>query len=1054
MQHVNPAVAIHPSPEMPESAVRAPIDAGEDRDLILKAGAFRENFYVNFYPLVRESGMNPFEHYCTVGARQDWRPHPLFNTQYYLDIHPDVKGSDLHPLIHYLKYGGREWRRCTPMLDIDRYYENYKANVDGTLTRTIIEDFEHSKDRRLALQIFDDTGCHHPKAGDNFNEYVGILLEDGLAAGENPHILLELDRVTPDTHYQSRFAALERLLGPDPDLAQVPTHWIVDPKFYTQRHGAHAVHPTINFLRLGRRENVWIHPLFDPDYYAQNNALDKDSVGALLHYLSFITDDPDPNLYFDAASYRKYYGDKLKDQESLLQHYMRFGHMPFFETGRWFGQKFYLRRAAGIAEPNVPALVHYLHQGLEGGLPALPQQPFLDDTTTLTDDDLASEVKYAAQQRFELMGGSTPVVSVLLPTFQNVADTLRCVLSLLRSKDETPFTVLVLDDSAGHAAAATLARILTDVPGVVFRENGENLGFLRTCNAGAEASDTPYLFILNNDTLVLDGWLDEAMKTASSERDVGLVGSKLIYPSGLLQEAGGVIWSDGWAANFGRLDDPQAPEYCFKREVDYISGAAILIKRDVWQDVGGFSEYLVPAYYEDADLAMKLRAKGLRVIYQPLSVVIHVEGLSHGTDEASGGKRHMIINRERFREKWADVIADHGEHGKVTPAIFDRYCHGKVLFCDEEIPKPDRDAGSIRTFFMLKLLVELGFSVTYLPINGQRDGKYTVDLQRVGVQVLYEPYVSSGREYLFAKADEYDFLILTRVTSAGGFIPELKRKFPHLKMAFDTVDLHYLRTQRQAEASGDVEVHAQARELRKNELQTVGCADVTILTSPVEIDLLRAELGPFPHLELPLIYERREAPGGFETRADVAFVGGFRHPPNSDAVHYLVEEIWPRVRDAGLDARLHIIGADMPRSIHALADRDVVVPGFVTDIEAYFDNIRLSVAPLRFGAGIKGKVANALRLGVPSVCTPVAVEGMGLTDGQNVLVASSPAQFADAIIRAYTQDALWTSLSSAGKDFIDKRYGIEPTRRRLKSLCRALMPTEAGDDKRARPRLH
>jgi len=215
----------------------------------------------------------------------------------------------------------------------------------------------------------------------------------------------------------------------------------------------------------------------------------------------------------------------------------------------------------------------------------------------------------------------------------------------------------VVDDGSSDTTATRLA----SRDDIRYLRNPKNLGFVGSCNRGAQAAQGEFILFLNNDTVVLEGWLDHLVQTFADVPDAGLVGSKLLYPDGRLQEAGGIVWADASGWNWGRLADPSAPEFNFMRDVDYCSGASLLIRRRLFTDLGGFDERYAPAYYEDTDLAFAVRAQGLRVLYQPLSRVVHYEGISAGTDLTSGMKAYQVRNRERFQEKWGTALVARGE---------------------------------------------------------------------------------------------------------------------------------------------------------------------------------------------------------------------------------------------------------------------------------------------------------------------------------------------------------------------------------------------------------
>ena len=252
--------------------------------------------------------------------------------------------------------------------------------------------------------------------------------------------------------------------------------------------------------------------------------------------------------------------------------------------------------------------------------------------------------------------GGPPIATVVIPVFNHLDETLRCLHAIATTWFETlPVEIVVVDDASTDRSP----EILADLPGIAYLRNHENAGFVRSCNAGARHARGRYLCFLNNDTVVHKGWLDHLVATAERDARIGAVGAKLLYPNGRLQEAGGIIWRDGSGCNYGRNADPADARYNYERDVDYCSGAALLVRKHLFEELGGFSEAFAPAYYEDADLCFAIREAGYRVIYQPKAEVVHIEGATSGTQLDSGVKRYQRINRPKFEEKWHSQLALH-----------------------------------------------------------------------------------------------------------------------------------------------------------------------------------------------------------------------------------------------------------------------------------------------------------------------------------------------------------------------------------------------------------
>ncbi|MEL6569298.1 MAG: glycosyltransferase [Pseudomonadota bacterium] len=1003
---------------------------------------FDETWYLAQYPEVSESELSPVDHYRQIGAFENLSPNPVFDAEFYVRTYPDVVEANLPAIVHYMMHGGREWRRPCPYFDMDRYFEAHQASVEATPSGTIVEDFFQSSDRARTFRFL-DVSFYRPfnATAQTPNALLVDFLTHGLPAGRHPHLLLELQTLElTGTAFEKRIA-FSQLWEPDSPLQKVKTHPLTDPEFYMRKHGGLSEHPIIHYLNHWRTGDRWIHPLFDCGFYMKQDGADVATVDPLTHYITLGEEAGLwPNAYFDPAFYRRMYADKLESGIHPLVHYMDFGHMVWFQPSENFGQRYYLARYPEVAERNEPALLEFLHVGRAAGRQAMPPKPFFDRTAGLTPIETVQMIKAAAKPQAE-----PPLVSVIVPAYKNVEYTLRCVLSMLESGDKTPFEIVIADDQSPDDSGKFLARELADVPGVVAYENETNLGFLKSCNAAVQRTSTKYLILLNNDTAVLPGWLDEMVATFDRDPYIGMVGSKLIYPNGLLQEAGGIVWDEGVCANYGRIDDPGRPEFNYERDADYISGASIMVRRDLWDHAGGFSEYLAPAYYEDTDFAMKVRSAGMRVVYQPLSVVVHYEGISSGTDTSTGVKSYQVINQKKFAEHWRADLAKLGKPGSMTRDMVDRRPKGSVLIYDADSPKPDKDSGSITAFFYMKLLTELGYRVTFVPENLQWSGRYSRDLQRIGVEVIHRPYARDPEQYVLENADRFDLFILSRVTAGGSFFPRLKAACPDKPIVFDTVDIHHLRMLREAELSGDQAALNKAYETKQLELDIIQKADATIIVSEHEVDYLRDEIGPFPSVVIPLIYEPFERDKGFQVRQDIAFVGGYRHPPNIDAVQHLVEDIWPRFREHNLGANLHIIGSHMPADFQDYADDDISIVGFVEDLETYLSRIRFTVAPLRYGAGVKGKVGNSLRMGVPVIGTRMATEGMGLVAGEHVLVGEDTGSFAALMADLYCNEQLWNNLSVNGQAYVESAFGKNAARSKLEGLARGLIKPVTKD---------
>ena len=415
------------------------------------------------------------------------------------------------------------------------------------------------------------------------------------------------------------------------------------------------------------------------------------------------------------------------------------------------------------------------------------------------------------------------------------------------------------------------------------------------------------------------------LRTFDDHANVGLVGAQLRYPDGRLQEAGGVVFTDGSAWNYGRRASPDDCRYAYVRDCDYASGAAIALPRALFAELGGFAHAYAPAYYEDTDLAFAVRARGLaRAV--PARCGRRARRRRHRGHRTSTSARRpaQVRNQGTFEKRWRDALATHAAPGTIpTPAVL----HARtpqVLIIDALTPHPDHDSGSLRLVNLMRLLREEGAHVVFLPANRANDGAATHALQQLGVECWHAPFAPRAPAWFREHGRRFDTIVLSRHYVASEFLPLARRHAPQARVVFDTVDLHYLREARGAELANDAALRRMALRTRALELDVIARSDATLVVSDVERTLLAIDA---PGAQVDILSNLHQIAGAgqpFAHREDLVFVGGFRHPPNVDAVRWFVEAIFPAVRARLPDVRFHCIGSHAPDAILALGKVDGV----------------------------------------------------------------------------------------------------------------------------------
>ena len=632
--------------------------------------------------------------------------------------------------------------------------------------------------------------------------------------------------------------------------------------------------------------------------------------------------------------------------------------------------------------------------------------------------------------------------SIIITARNEVEFTFQCLRSLLREVDFEKTEVIVVNDGSTDETNAMLAHF-RDFIRVL--DNADSHGFVDASNQAAAEARGQYLIFLNNKTVVAPEWLKYLIETVDQDESVGAVGSLIVYPDGRVKEAGGVIWKDGIALHYGRGQSPDDRRFNFARAVDFCSRTSLLVRRELFERLGGFARSYA-SDYEEVDLCFGVRALGYRVAYQPLSRVTHYEDAT-GSQEASDLKPSGSVNREKFRAKWAETLER--EHHENSPANVERAsAHGdapRVLVFDDHLPTPDRDAGSARMAFILRSLARWSRPV-FISLGKGRPVNYERQLWGDGIETASAvDYLRLLRERRFAAA------IMSRPIVAETFLASIRRADPRVRIVFDMVDAHFLRLEREASLTGNARVAKAARRFRKLETRIARASDLVWCTSEEDRVALERAAGPFNAVIVPTIHGLGGRGLPFDERRDLLFVGNFVHAPNRDALQFIAREIMPVVRESLPGVKLLVVGDNVPEEIAACASADVRVLGFVPDIKPLFANARLMVAPLRFGAGVKGKIGESLAHGLPVVTTPVGAEGMGLSDGVEALIASDePRDFAAAVARLYTDPELWQHLSDNGYRHIAMNFAPEVIERIVASSLQELIGSPAESSARTK----
>jgi GT2 family glycosyltransferase/glycosyltransferase involved in cell wall biosynthesis len=666
------------------------------------------------------------------------------------------------------------------------------------------------------------------------------------------------------------------------------------------------------------------------------------------------------------------------------------------------------------------------------------------------------------QQKLEILSGYTPLaredllvwevpvlrfqppprprVSIVVLTWNQWKFTARCLDSLLKFTRDVDYELILVDNASVDETSELFER---KIVGATIIRNAENLGFSKACNQGAAVARGEYLLFLNNDVILTPGWLSALLGCAARFPQAGAVGSRIVQMDGRLQEAGVVVWSDGSCMPYGLLGNPSEPAYNFAREVTYCSACSLLVRRDAFEKLGGFDERYSPAYYEDVDLCLGLQQQGLRVMYEPSSLVFHYGSATAGSSRAV---ELQLKNREKLKQKWADTLRQLPDHGGApASAVFAarQKLRGKrILFIDDTVPQYDRGSGFPRQWDTLRLLAGAGHHLTFVPYDLEYREPYSSAMQAMGVEVLYGN--GSLQTALEERASLTDVAIIARPHNFRRFYQPL-RDMGYRHIIYDCEALFHVRLERQLAVLTDEakkrDVELLFETTKAEEVEAFTSCDAVMAISQGEADIIRS-LSPRAHVQVvpPLCAARAGGPG-FEERSGVLFVGGFlagAGSPNEDGVLWMAREVWPLVRQQlGPEVKLFVVGSDPTEAVKQLQGNGIEVVGFAPDLAVWFNQCRVHAVPIRFGAGVKLKLTEGLSYGIPTVATTCGAEGIGLVDGESAYICDEAAAFARRVVDLHQGRDKWLEFSRRSLTLTQELYGEATVLRTLEALAGA-----------------
>ncbi|MDE8346420.1 MAG: glycosyltransferase [Acidocella sp.] len=960
---------------------------------------FDPGWYLHHYADARavcqnQPGPAASAYYLRVGARLGHSPNVVFDEIYYLDRNPDIAelvraGAYQSGFDHYCQHGHR---------GVSPHWL-----FDDALYADLYED--------MTLETLDAHGCfgrydHYLKSGQR-EQRMGQFLFDGvfyramaLAQGV---AAARIDEAGPYVH------CLNRLYSGEDELA---------PSIY-----------------------------FDPAWYIEHYPAAKAEIArgryssAIHHYLtSPAPEHLDPVPQFREAFYRQRYPDIAAAvaagmYRSGYQQFVQYGafelRQPCAEIDLVYYRDMNERVRNDLNTGDVrDAFAHLRMIGLREALAHSPPaaRPTIDEAATRAQfiKKARHNLGYFACRRLDFTHEGAPEVSVIMVVCNRFELTMLALASL-RDNMHGLIELIIVDNGSTDLSM----RIEDYVLGAKILRMDRNLGFVLGCNAALEAVSAPAILFLNNDVELAHGALGAALARLSMADDIGAVAAKIIRSHGALQEAGSIIWRDATVMGYLRDASPLTPAANFVRDVDYGSAVFLLCRTGLLRALGGFDEAFAPAYFEDADLCVRIIQSGHRVVYDPAVMVHHLEYGSAATSEASMAL--MRRGRRIFRKKHEAFLRGQPD-AKHEHMIRARSRGGRpvVLFIEDTIPRRCLGSGFVRSNDIVHAIAQAGYEVHVLPMNGARQ----VALCEFGdlpetAEILYDEDSTTLPAFLAARHGVYNAIWVGRTHNLARLAPVLAAAGISPADMPIILDTEALAANREAGAARLSATPFDLDAALRAELACAGDCRQVLGLNPQECAQLRG-MGFKAVTMLGTAIQPRPTPADFAAREGLLFVGAIHQQdsPNLDALRWYVQDILPRLaRLMGVVPVLHVAGYLAPGidlgwlcGVTAIRHH-----GPVTDLAGLYNKARLFVAPTRFAAGTPYKIYEAAAHGLPCVTTDLLAGQLGWADGRHVATAAvvDAEAFAGRIAQVYGAADLWRQLRAAALAEITRAHRVE-----------------------------
>lgn len=639
---------------------------------------------------------------------------------------------------------------------------------------------------------------------------------------------------------------------------------------------------------------------------------------------------------------------------------------------------------------------------------------------------------------FNFSKETNPEVSIIIHDVGDLKTILNCLYHIQKNDQNISREIIVINDKN----IDEISSYLGNIKGITLINNEESNGLTQAINLSIEKAKGQFIYLLDSHALVQENYLSSLIDVFNTKENVGAVGSKMISAENTIIEAGNLVFENSEIVELGKSDAIDAPQFNFVRKVDLCDGSLLFCKTNKNGDLNLLNETFSSLYFAEANLCLKLKKEeNLNTYYQPLSEVTCVD---------NSFKAKTNNDKEGFANRWNSYFTDKKYIKSEKINYSNHYKTPNFLFLEENMPKPDQDSGSRRFMEIIKILQKNGHHIVLAVkhFDEAKDSDYIPYFQNAGVEICRD-YVNAQNKIIrvegqVVNALSYvDVVWIFRPLGFDHWYNLLKSKINGQKIIYDMVDLHYLRMERENNYI-DVVTKERVQEIsffKEKEYSGMNISDAVISISDEEKNTVsengvkKDKIFTVSNIHKPV----DNVPVSFSEREGLLFIGGYNHLPNIDAVKFLHDQILPLVWAKNDKIKISILGPDFPTDLKEKYHSDrFQILGYQETVDLWFENSRVFVAPLRYGAGVKGKIGQALEFKLPVITTGIGAEGMSLEDQKTALISDeNPQNFADKILELYDNENLWQTLHQNSLLPLSK-FSIETQEQNIKKMLQYL----------------